>query len=96
VIRKYESSKKLASFYVFGYLLEFRIECDDLFFLIRFFFNVGEEQLKKHYHHLRNFDPKKMSSTSKRPTKEKSYHPYLWSCLVMGCGWAHFNTYNSK
>jgi len=47
--------KKLASFYVFGYLLEFMIECDDLFILIRFFSNVGEENLKKHYHHLGKF-----------------------------------------
>jgi len=45
--------KKLASFYIFGYLLEFRIECDDfIFFQLDFFSNVGEEKLKKHYHHL--------------------------------------------
>jgi hypothetical protein len=41
-----------------------------MIFLIRFFSNVGEEKLKKHYHHLGKKLTKKMSSTSKGQPKK--------------------------
>jgi len=48
--RKYERKKKksLASFYIFGYLMEHRIESDDfLNYKIRFFLDLATKQLKK-------------------------------------------------
>jgi hypothetical protein len=74
--------KKLAFFYIFGYLLEFRIECDEFFlffFKLDFFPMLVKSNSKNIITIWENFDQKKCQARVKA-NQRKSIPPL---CVVM-------------